>query len=116
MVCGQKVYKEADLCDHLKYRRGQKIFDKVAAEYLYGINFYEQSIVSIPAAPRAMVLDVISEMIPGRLLKVATETNDNVTIQIMNTLFESIKMAKTVDEKKRLKNSFDKLIYKLERL
>jgi hypothetical protein len=50
------------------------------------------------------------------LLKVASETNDNVTIQIMNTLFESIKMAKTMDEKKRLKHSFDKLIYKLERL
>jgi hypothetical protein len=116
LVCGQKVYKEADLCDHLKYKRGQRCFGKVAAEYLYGINFYEQSIVSIPAAPRAMVLDVISDLIPGRLLKVASESGDTTTIQIMNTLFESIKMAKTVDEKRRLKHSFDKLINKLEKL
>lgn len=116
LVCGQKIYKEADICDHLKYKRGQRCFGKVAAEYLYGINFYEQSIVSIPAAPRAMVLDVVSEMIPGRLLKVASDSGDNTTIQIMNTLFESIKMAKTTDEKRRLKHSFDRLIYKLEKL
>jgi hypothetical protein len=116
LVCDKQIKKESDMCEHLLYHRGQRVRGKIAGEYLYGLDFYEQSIVSVPAAPRAMVVDIISDIVPGRLLKVAAETGNSSQTQIINTLYDMIKTAKTENEKNRFSNKLDSIIAKLEAL
>ena len=118
-ICGKQIFKEHDMCDHLKYRRGSRIQGKIAAELLQKMSFYEQSIVTTPACPNASVLDAVSEIVPGRILKVASnELNGeaDTVLRIMTSLHQSIRTASTVQEKKRLGQTLDALIYKLERM
>ena len=114
-VCGKKIVKEADTCSCLKHHRGGRLKGKKVAELLEGISFYEQSIVQVPACPTAYVIDAISELVPGRLLKVASDNKDvSENINLINSVYTAIKQADTLNEKKRLNNQLDYLINKLE--
>lgn len=116
-VCGKEITTQASMCNHLRMHRGRRVNGKIASELLRGIKFVEDSIVTTPACPTALVLDAIAEIVPGRLLKIASEVEEGESlIYIMNNVYNSIKMAKTSSEKKRLISNFDKLIYRLEKL
>lgn len=114
-ACGKEIHKEADTCECLRFSRGRRREGKKVAEFLKGVDFFELSIVSSPAAPTAYVIDAISEIIPGRLLKVATEKKDYASLDLMNTIYGMIRQANTIEEKKRLSNQFDRLIAQLEK-
>lgn len=114
--CGTTIVKEPDFCNCLKYSRGMRKKGVKVAELLKQMEFYEQSIVTTPACATAQVLDAISEIVPGRILKVASAFSEQ-TDPIMRTMAEihhSIKMAHTVQEKKRLSNQLDAMVVKLE--
>ena len=113
-VCGTEVKKESDFCDCLKHHRGGHYKGVKVAELLKGPTFYEQSCVVQPACDTAYVIDSIAEILPGRLLKVASEKGISEEMQIMNTLYTSIREAKTYQEKKRLNNQLDYLIARIE--
>jgi len=116
--CGKRVVKEADFCNCLKYSRGMRKNGVIVAELLKQPEFYEQSIVTVPACSTARVIDAISDIVPGRILKVAaaqTQQTDPV-LRIMANIYYSIKTASTLQEKKRLANQLDMLIVKLENL
>jgi len=116
-VCGHEVKSNNDTCDHLRYSRGGRRDGKKVAEYLKGVDFYELSVVNTPACPTAYVIDAISEIIPGRLLKVASELDEGMAIaQVMSSVHRMIKTAKTVDEKRKLSIDLDRLYHKLEQL
>lgn len=116
-ICGHQVKKEADYCDCLRFTRGGRKNGKKVAEILKGVEFYEDSVVTAPACAPAMVLDAISEIVPGRLLKVASAMSDTYAYsQIMTTVYEMIKNANTLSEKKRLANNLDILIERLEKI
>ncbi len=117
--CGKKVIKEADFCNCLRYSRGMRKNGVKVAELLKQPEFYEQSIVTTPACSSARVLDAISEILPGRILKVASLELPDQTDPIMRTManiYHSIKIARTAQEKKRLSNHLDGLIHKLEEM
>jgi hypothetical protein len=113
--CGKKIVKEADICNHLKYNRGGRHNGVKIAEILKGVDFYELSVVSSPACTTAYVIDTVSEILPGRLLKVANETyQGQEIINIMNTVHRMITDSSSIQDKKRLANQLDQLIYRLE--
>lgn len=113
--CGKKIVQEGDLCSHLMYQRGGRYNGRKIAERLKGVDFYELSVVSNPACSSAYVIDAVSDVLPGRLLKVAKDTKEGEEIvRIMSTIHQMMKYAKTISEKKRLSNQFDQLIYRLE--
>lgn len=115
--CGKKIVKESDLCSHLMYQRGGRYQGRKVAELLKGVDFYELSVVASPACNTAYVIDAISDIVPGRLLKVAKDVKEGEeNIRLMATIYDMIKNAKTISEKKRLSNQFDQLIYKLENI
>lgn len=114
-ICGKEVFSDNDLCDHLRYSRGKLIGGRKVAEFLKGVEFYEDSIVNVPAAPTAMVIDAVSEIIPGRMLKIAKQTSkDDVILQLMTNIYNAIRTASTLKEKQRLSDNLDQLIIKLE--
>ena len=118
-VCHKQILKEADVCNCLKYHRGGRLKGKRVAELLQKMSFYEQSVVTTPACSNAQVLDAVSEVIPGRILKVASNElggEADAVIKIMASINHSIKHATSTQEKKRLINQFDALIYKLEKM
>jgi len=114
--CGKKIVKESDMCSHLTYQRGGRYNGRRVAELLKGVDFYELSVVSSPACNTAYVIDAVSDILPGRLLKVANTEEGQEVIYLMNTIYRMIKDASTISEKKRLSNQFDQLIYRLENL
>lgn len=104
-------------CDHLKYMKGGRIGGKKVAEYLLGVEFFEDSIVTVPACHTAYVIDAVSNIMPGRKLKVAALTDETViTAQIIANIQDSVKNAKNHTEKVRLSNQLDQLIIKLDSL
>lgn len=110
-VCG-----EPD-CDHLRFMRGGKVNGKKVAEFLHGVEFFEDSIVATPACHTAYVVDAISTILPGRILKIASQTDEGTTtLQIMKSIYDSIKTASTIQEKNRLSDNFDRLLMKLDAL
>jgi len=115
-VCEKQILKDSDFCDCLRNHRGNRIKGRRVAELLQKMAFYEQSIVTTPACSNAKVLDAISEIIPGRILKVASELgeDENLVLRIMANIHQSIKTAGSLQEKKRLANQLDALIQKLE--
>lgn len=116
-ICNKQIMKDSDFCDCLKYHRGSRLEGKKVAELLQRMSFYEQSIVTTPACSNASVLDAVSEIIPGRILKVASEElgeDIDPIIRIMASIQQSIKIASTVQEKKALAHRLDALIHKLE--
>jgi hypothetical protein len=117
-VCGKEIKVKNDVCDHIKYSRGRRTNGKLAAELLRGVEFYEDSVVTNPAAPKSLVIDVIADLaqlVPGRLLKIASEeVFDNEILRTMYNIRTAITLAKTPQEKIRLKNNFDRIIAKLE--
>jgi len=115
-ACGKEIFKEADICECLRYSRGRRRNSKKVAELLRGVDFFELSVVSSPAAPKAYVIDAVSSIVPGRLLKVAQEAGEVTSLDLIRTIYDMIKQAKTVEEKNRLSTAFDQLIYKLEAL
>jgi hypothetical protein len=117
-ICDKEIYKEADLCEHLRGRNRNKIINgKRASEILIGPEFYEDSIVTNPAASTAYVIDAIAKYLPGRLLKIASNNTDTMdTLYIMENIYKAIKEAKTREEKARLSRNFDMLIHKLEQM
>lgn len=116
-VCGAEIPVQASMCKHVKNQRGQRVNGRVASELLRGIRFVEDSIVTTPACPSAVVIDAVAELIPGRLLKIAKETQEGeAIIYIMNNIYSAIKSASTLKEKERLSINFDKMIYRLESL
>lgn len=116
-VCGHEVKTNNDQCDHLRYARGGRRDGKKVAEFLKGVDFYELSVVNTPACPTAYVIDAISEIVPGRLLKVASELDEGMAIaQVMSSVHRMIKNAKTIEEKRRLSIDLDRLYHKLEQL
>ena len=115
--CGKKILKESDMCSHLMYQRGGRHQGKKIAELLKGVDFYELSVVSSPACNTAYVIDAVSDIVPGRLLKVAKDAKSgDEIVKLMYTIHDMIKNARTISEKKRLSNQFDQLIYRLEKL
>jgi len=115
--CGKQIVKDTDFCECLRFHRGNRFRGRKVAELLQKMSFYEQSIVTTPACSNAQVLDAVSNIIPGRILKVATEEfrNDaDPIIRIMASINQSIKIASSVQEKKALINRLDALINKLE--
>jgi len=116
-VCGAEIPVQASMCKHVKNQRGQRVNGRVASELLRGIRFVEDSIVTTPACPSAVVIDAVAELIPGRLLKIAKETREGeAIIYIMNNIYSAIKSASTLKEKERLSINFDKMISRLESL
>ncbi|HRZ18494.1 MAG TPA: hypothetical protein P5136_00315 [Methanofastidiosum sp.] len=116
-VCGKEIYKDSDFCKCLKHNRGGRVKGIRVAELLRDMEFYEQSIVTSPACDTAYVIDAVSEIIPGRLLKVAKESSDAQKIeQIMATIYSQMKQATSFQDKKRLSNQLDSLIGKLEKM
>jgi hypothetical protein len=117
-VCGKQIFKDSDFCKCLKHSRGGRIRGVKVAELLKEMEFYEQSIVPTPAAVSgAAVIDAISEILPGRLLKIAQETSQGFEVQqIMNTIYAQLKEATTIQEKKRLSNNLDRLLTRLENI
>lgn len=113
-ACGKYVHTEADFCDCLRYARGQRRNNKKVAELLRGVDFFELSVVSSPAAIKAYVIDTITKLIPGRLLKVAQEKDMQDTVVLLSTIHSMIKNSNTVQEKQRLVQSFDKIISEIE--
>lgn len=104
-------------CDHLKYMKGGRVGGKKVAEYLLGAEFFEDSIVTVPACHTAYVIDAVSHLMPGRKLKVASLTDDTIiTAQIITNIQDSVKNAKTHEEKVRLADQLDQLIIKLDTL
>lgn len=114
-ACGKEIYHGLELCDCLKYHRGRRRNGKKVAELLRGVDFFELSVVSSPAAPKAYVIDAITSIIPGRFLKVAHEAKEFSTVELLNTIYTMIHQAKTIEEKHRLNAAFDQVIDKLER-
>lgn len=118
-ACGKQIVKDSDFCDCLKYHRGSRVRGRKASELLQKMAFYEQSVVTTPACTNAAVLDAVAEIIPGRILKVASAElggEGDTIIRIMASLHQSIKLASTVQEKKMLSNQLDALIHKLENM
>jgi len=116
-ICGKEIFKDSDVCACLKHSRGSRLKGRKVAELLRDMEFYEQSVVTSPACDTAYVIDAISEILPGRLLKVAAEDSQiGPIVSIMNTIYNSIREAHTFQEKKRLSNQLDALIYKLEKI
>lgn len=121
-ACGKEIYNEKDVCKCLEHSRGSRIIGRngvttKVAEFLKKVAFYELSVVGSPACPTAYVIDAISEIIPGRLLKVASSTGMDMTpFMIINTLYSRIKSASSIEEKQRLSRQMDQIIYKLESL
>lgn len=121
-VCGKDIYTEKDLCSCLEKSRNNRIIGRngvtvKVAEILRQPSFYELSVVGSPACPTAYVIDAISEIIPGRLLKVASSEKMDITpFMIVNTLYSRIKSASTIEEKQRLSRQMDQIVYKLESL
>lgn len=115
-VCGTQIKKDSDFCNCLKFHRGMRLKGKKVAELLQKMSFYEQSVVTTPACPNARVLDAITEILPGRILKVAKEDIDNtdVVLKIMSNVYYAIRTASNTQEKKRLSNQLDALVAKLE--
>jgi hypothetical protein len=116
-ACGTEVKKDSDFCDCLRYHRGGRVKGKKVAELLKAMTFYEQSVVTTPACSTARVLDAVSEIIPGRILKVASQELDgegDAIIRVMASIYQSIKVASTMQEKKALSFRLDMLIDKLE--
>jgi len=117
--CGKRVVKEADFCNCLRYSRGMRKNGIKVAELLKQMEFYEQSIVTTPACSSARVIDAISDIVPGRVLKVASTELPEQTDPIMRAManiYHAIKIANTLQEKKRLSNHLDGMIYKLEKM
>ncbi|GEM_PF-4489555 len=114
-ACGKEILKEAEICECLKYHRGRRRNGKKVAELLKGVDFFELSVVTSPAAVKAYVIDAISELVPGRLLKVADE-NATYAKEISNIVYGMIDRAKTSEEKRRIANQFDRIISNLEKL
>jgi len=71
--CGKKIVNDNDLCDCLKYHRGEKIGSIIVAEELHDIEFYEISVVSVPADYRARLINVLGSS--DRRLKAAAVDN-----------------------------------------
>lgn len=121
-ACGKDIYTEQDMCNCLKQSRNNRVISKSGtaikvAELLRKIAFYELSVVGSPACPTAYVIDAISEIIPGRLLKVASSEKMELNpFMIVNTLHTRIKNASSIEEKQRLARQMDQIIYKLESL
>jgi hypothetical protein len=116
-VCGKQIVKDSDICDCLKYHRGSRVKGRRAAELLQKMAFYEQSVVTTPACTNAAVLDAVAQIIPGRILKIASTEmggEGDTIIRIMASLHQSIKLASSEQEKKILSNRLDALINKLE--
>jgi hypothetical protein len=104
-------------CDHLKYMKGGRVGGKKVAEYLLGPEFFEDSIVTVPACHTAYVIDAISDIVPGRLLKIAAMSDETtITAQIIMGIRESIKSAKDHSAKIRLANQLDIYIDRLTTL
>ena len=70
-VCNKKILQASDECDCLKYHRGQKVNGIIAAEQLFGVSFFEISIVSVPADFRARIINILASNNNGRIKKVA---------------------------------------------
>jgi len=115
-LCGHEIKSDNDFCDHLLYNRGGRFQGKRVAEILKGVDFYELSVVNAPACPTAFVIDAISKVVPGRLLKIANTNEGFAVAHIMMNVYNAIKTASTVNEKKRLSNQLDMLIVKLQEL
>lgn len=114
-ACGKEILKEADICECLKYHRGRRKNGHKVAELLKGVDFFELSIVTSPAAVKAYVIDAISELIPGRLLKVA-DTDSSYAREISSVIYNMIDKAKTAQEKRRISDQFDRVISNLEKM
>ena len=107
-------------CQHLRFMRNGRVNGKKVAEYLLGVEFFEDSIVTTPACHTAYVLDSLVNIIPGRILKIASAANKDdpimVTAQIMKSIHESIKTSSTHEDKVRLSDNLDRLMLKLTAL
>lgn len=114
-ICEKEILKDSEVCSCLKHHRGSRIKGRKVAELLRDMEFYEQSVVVSPACDTAYVIDAISDILPGRILKVASEDSQGgPVISIMNTIYNSIREATTVQDKKRLNNQLDYFLNKLE--
>ena len=116
-ACGKEIRNDSDFCECLKNHRGSRYKGKLSSELLHIKEFYEQSVVTVPACSNAYVIDAISEILPGRMLKVASELPEAESkLRIISSLYDAIKQATTIQDKKRLSNQMDSVIAKLEKV
>lgn len=114
-ACNKKVVSEADLCNCLAYHRGKRQHGRKVSEFLKKPSFFELSVVNVPAAVTAYVIEVLTDIVPGRLLKIASR--DGVAynnLEVMANIYGMIKTATSREEKIRLSQKLDKLVYELE--
>ena len=115
-ACGKDIRDEKDICSCLAYNRGSRKNGKKVAEFLRKPSFFELSVVNVPAAVKAYVIDVLKNIVPGRLLKIASEDGLAYNnLQIMASVYDMIRQAQTQQEKIRLANKLDELIVGLEK-
>ncbi len=113
--CGKDIKSEKDICSCLAYQKGGRKNGKKVAELLRRPTFFELSFVNIPAAPTAYVIQVLRSIIPGGLLKIASQEGETYnTLQVMASVYDMIKTASTPREKARLAAKLDYLISELE--
>ena len=89
LVCGQKVYKEADLCDHLKNHKLEYINGVQCCEVLRNCVFAEISCVVSPADPVALLKNILADTSHnGKIRKVACSSEviliENIYKKVMN--------------------------------
>jgi len=115
--CGHVVNSPTNLCDCLRYNRGGRVKGKRVAELLKGVSFYDLSIVTTPACPTAYVVDAVSKIVPGQILKVAAQTSEGQELlSLVNSLYHLIRNASTLEHKKDLNYKFDILLETLKNL
>jgi hypothetical protein len=120
-ACGRRIFSEADFCNCLKFSRGGRKNGRKVAELLEKMSFYEQSIVTNPAAPKSMVIDAIhgAGLLPGALLKIASTelgTKPDALFNVTASIYNAIKNSTSLQEKKRLSHQLDVVIDKLTRM
>jgi len=113
--CDKKVVQENDLCSCLAHHRGKRKNGKKVAEFLKKPSFFELSVVNVPAAVTAYVIEVLTDIVPGRLLKIASNEGTSFsTLEVMSNVYTMIKSSNSREEKIRLGRKLDKLIHELE--
>ena len=96
--CGARINSEHDLCQCLKYHRGEMLDGVQVAEELHGVRFAELSCVNLPADIGSQLIQILATSDNGRMRKVAF-TND---VQVLNAIYKKVYDSSVQDKMKIL--------------
>jgi len=99
--CGKKIISEHDLCDCLKYHRGEIINGRVIAEELHGVEFREISIVSVPADYRAKLINALN----AEDLTIREAAPRDLVVRLYKRIYNA-----SLEEKKQLLQELEELL------